>query len=675
MINRLFLCSSLLLADIASANASAKSVDVVGDVNGDGVLTITDAVGIIDYIIGEHTLSFPLDAGDVNGDGKITITDAVYIVSLILGDNPDVSVDTITIKYLEDKVLVDGNFDKNILKVSVKGTKVKVTSSGKRPFVCLAEGESSDGTLVIDADTTCTLTLNNLQLSSQESAAISFTKKQKVNIGLPKGSHSILSDASSRTKGDEAKACLYGKGTMTFIGKGSLSVSGNYSHAIASSKNISVEGGHLIIENTVKNGIHCDKFTLKKGQIDLHLQNNASKGIKAKEELNIKGGSIEGEASGGITIEDGDLSYCALLKSDSCIMVSDGTITLTHTGDGGRCISVDRNLTITGGTFTLECNGDGGKYINEDDEEDYYTPKCITADDSIFINSGAITCFSTGLGGKGIVAGKFLSIGNEQKDEKNEAPDIRVETKGTCIYDDIDEDQRFGCPKGIKADERINIYDGNILVNTEGQGGEGVECNNEMYIYGGSLECNTYDDGINVGNSIEISGGLIYCNSVNNDGIDSNGSIIISGGLVISFNQKFPNESFDSESGQLYLNGGSVLGVGSCPVKIAKSFFPYYNTVNTNSEHGIYKSEITLSQEKYLYLIRGGELLLAVWIPESYENAFITTAMPLYLEDEMCSFYMGDKPLYSRYSFFQNRILINGEPINMTFITDFFPQQ
>ena len=250
-----------------------------------------------------------------------------------------------------------------------------------------------------------------------------------------------------------------------------------------------------------------------------------------------------------------------------------------------------------------------------------------------------------------------------------------METKGTCIYDDIDEDQRFGCPKGIKADERLNIYSGNISVHTTGQGGEGVECNDEMCIYGGTLECNTYDDGINVGNKLTIENGAVYCNSVNNDGIDSNGSIIISGGLVISFNQKFPNESFDSESGQLYLNGGSVLGVGSCPVKIAKSFFPYYNTVNTNSEHGIYKSEITLSQEKYLYLIRGGELLLAVWIPESYENAFITTAMPLYLEDEMCSFYMGDKPLYSRYSFFQNRILINGEPINMTFITDFFPQQ
>lgn len=677
MINRLFLCSSLLLADIASANASAKSVDVVGDVNGDGVLTITDAVGIIDYIIGEHTLSFPLDAGDVNGDGKITITDAVYIVSLILGDNPDVSVDTITIKYLEDKVLVDGNFDKNILKVSVKGTKVKVTSSGKRPFVCLAEGESSDGTLVIDADTTCTLTLNNLQLSSQESAAISFTKKQKVNIELPKGSHSILSDASSRTKGDEAKACLYSKGTMTFTGKGSLSVSGNYSHAIASSKNISVEGGHLAIENVVKNGIHCDKFTLKKGQIDLHLQNNASKGIKAKEELNIKGGSIEGEASGGITIEDGDLSYCALLKSDSCMKVSDGTITLTHTGDGGRCISVDRNLTITGGTFTLECDGDGREYTNTDNKVDYYTPKCITTNGNMNIERGTLHILATGNGGKGVDCSDSLFIG--RMTDYFISPDsllIDVETRGTALVDDFEEDYRRGCPKAIKADNDIHIYSGTLHLRTHGQGGEGIECKHSLRTYYSTIMADCYDDGINTGERCQINGSQIFCRSINNDGIDSNGKLTINDGIVAAISEHFLNESFDTESGCLYIYGGQVIGIGNNEVYVSElSSIPYYATKLTIDDIGRrYGEGFAISSGNYLTVKKGEESLLSLYHECTNNDTFIIVASPQLEKGQIFQISDGEKPLNASSELFDGRVLMGGLSKQNEHIINFIPK-
>lgn len=580
--------------------------------------------------------------------------------------------DTIQLLFQEDKIrIINPRADR--VDVTINETDVEIISSASEQLVIRAEGCSNEGRIIIDHNDDCTLILSNLQLTSEKGSAIYLKQKQKAVIELPEGTHSTLADASAYSvdSTDTSNGCLYNKGNLVFTGNGTLSVIGNYRHGIASGKNINVEDGHIIIDGAVKNGINCDKFTMKDGCVSLHLSQDASKGIKAKERIDILGGYIEGESIGDVTIKDGDVSYCTLMKSDGSMSIAGGEIKLTNEGKGGRCISVDGNLVITSGTMSLECNGDGDSYINEEGEVDYYTPKCITADDSVFINGGNLCCVSVGLGGKGIVSGKYLSIGELSDTEE---PMINVKTKGSCIIDDVDEDQRFGCPKGIKADERLDIYGGNISVNTEGQGGEGVECNNEMYIYGGTLECNTYDDGINVGNRLEIEGGCVYCNSVNNDGIDSNGSITISGGLVLSFNQKFPNESFDSDSGQLFLNGGSVLGVGSCPVKIAESFFPYYNTVNTNSEYGIYKSDITLLQEKYLYLIHGGELLLAVMIPETYENAFITTTMPFYREDEMCSFYMGDKPLHSRGFFFDNKILINGDPRNMIFITDFFPK-
>ena len=57
---------------------------IVGDVNGTGTVTITDAVAIVSHILGEDIDGFVSAAADVTGDGRITITDAVAIVDMIL---------------------------------------------------------------------------------------------------------------------------------------------------------------------------------------------------------------------------------------------------------------------------------------------------------------------------------------------------------------------------------------------------------------------------------------------------------------------------------------------------------------------------------------------------------------------------------------------------------------
>ena len=56
-----------------------------GDVNKSGDISITDAEGVVNKILGTPAPNFDLDAGDVNGDDDITITDAVGIVNIILG--------------------------------------------------------------------------------------------------------------------------------------------------------------------------------------------------------------------------------------------------------------------------------------------------------------------------------------------------------------------------------------------------------------------------------------------------------------------------------------------------------------------------------------------------------------------------------------------------------------
>ena len=86
--------------DLASGSTSTKqyikaevpagNLYIPGDANGDGQVTITDAVAIVNYILGNASADFNPEAANVNGDyddeGKpnITITDAVAVVNIIL---------------------------------------------------------------------------------------------------------------------------------------------------------------------------------------------------------------------------------------------------------------------------------------------------------------------------------------------------------------------------------------------------------------------------------------------------------------------------------------------------------------------------------------------------------------------------------------------------------------
>lgn len=58
---------------------------VLGDANGDGKVTITDATTTVSYILGEISETFLADAADVSGDGSVTINDVTGIVDIVLG--------------------------------------------------------------------------------------------------------------------------------------------------------------------------------------------------------------------------------------------------------------------------------------------------------------------------------------------------------------------------------------------------------------------------------------------------------------------------------------------------------------------------------------------------------------------------------------------------------------
>ena len=61
------------------------TVIVTGDLNGDGVATITDMLKVKTFLLGKKLSDTELAAGDINYDGNVTITDFLRIKSFLLG--------------------------------------------------------------------------------------------------------------------------------------------------------------------------------------------------------------------------------------------------------------------------------------------------------------------------------------------------------------------------------------------------------------------------------------------------------------------------------------------------------------------------------------------------------------------------------------------------------------
>ena len=63
----------------------------LGDVNGDGKISVTDVMVLVKYILSHDDNNFIVDNADINGDGKISVTDVMVLVKRILQGNQSVS--------------------------------------------------------------------------------------------------------------------------------------------------------------------------------------------------------------------------------------------------------------------------------------------------------------------------------------------------------------------------------------------------------------------------------------------------------------------------------------------------------------------------------------------------------------------------------------------------------
>ena len=246
---------------------------------------------------------------------------------------------TINIVWSGTDVTVTGSADG----VSVANSNGYVTINSTAKHIEYAVSGSGSGQLSIYSSYKFKLSLEGLTLACSDGPAINNQCSKTCYVVL--GGTNTLSDGSSyASSSEDRKAAFFSEGQICFSGSGSLTLTGNYKHALASDDYIRMCSGTGTINLTAKvsDGLHTND---------------------------------------GVIINDGTLTINAVGEGIQCdtssVVITGGSIDITSTTDKG--ILAYANINISGGNIYIK-----SKY------------KCIKTQSNLNISGGSITAIATG---------------------------------------------------------------------------------------------------------------------------------------------------------------------------------------------------------------------------------------------------------------------------------------
>ena len=535
----------------------------------------TSAAQTLNVTVGSVTDQYPAtQTGEITffGGTQMTIIGKTYDISQIgkmWTDETAVKDNEVNVVYSGDAALVyvAGNIAQYV-KASVSGAHVSITQDDAitndgindgtfSEITYNLSGTSNDGSLTLGGSAKCTVAINGLELTNPNGAPINITNGKRIDFSVKKGSANTLKDG----EGSSDKACLYCKGHLELKGKGILNVYayGSAAHGIKCGDYMEMKNCTVNILSATKDGVSCNQYFLMESG-ELNIKNTGDDGIQCDLDGKTSTGEIEDhedEDTGNIYLEGGTLSIAVTadaakgIKSEGDFRISDGTITITTSGDGlwdsdnsktksAACLGADGNMAIYGGTLTLTSTGAGGKGIS--------------VDGSFTVNGGTTTIKTSGNAVGASSNGTLTVITSSQQ------------------LDRYNSDYKSS-PKGIKVDGAIVVNDGIINITTSGAGGEGIESKTSIEFNGGQTYVSSSDDGINASyntttngsGDMTVNGGYIYVISSGNDAMDSNGNFYVKGGFVYAVGTGSPEKSLDANTEQgkkLYISGGTLVAIG-----------------------------------------------------------------------------------------------------------------
>lgn len=440
------------------------------------IAIIIAAIAVVAGIIA--ALALMEDDESVLTDGNVTITDNGASAETITVDytsrDLDDSSDGSAIKFSGDSVTSDDGT------VDISGTTVTIKKEGSY----VLSGNTTDGKVVISAGETADvhLILNGITLKCSDGPAVYETDGAKVVITIADNTENTLEDgsgyvtdttSSNNDEGessdaeteDEAQpsACIYGTGSLTFNGGGSLTVIGNSANGIKSKDNLKVIDCSISVE-CVKNAlVGNDSVAVRDATIDAKAGND---GVKAR------------------TTDDETKGY---------IVVESGVINIEASDDGFQAITTAQ---FNGGKCTIKCEDKG-----------------ITCDGNVVLDGGNITVAESDEG----IQGKYVIINSGSLDIVSNDDGINASTgSGSTFMMGKGRDFNGGENSEDSSTDNacsITINGGKISIDASG---DGIDSNGDIFINGGEIYIDgptSGDDGaLDCGdrnNSIKVTGGTL----------------------------------------------------------------------------------------------------------------------------------------------------------------------
>ncbi|MBQ9285260.1 MAG: carbohydrate-binding domain-containing protein [Bacteroidaceae bacterium] len=413
--------------------------------------TLSAAVAqTLNVVTGDVTYQFPAaDAGIMpyTSGTSLTIEQKTFAISDITRMYVDATeVDSTTVSVVYDgasaKVYVAGDIA-HLVDATIAGAHVKVAQSTDvaDEITYSLSGSSSDGEFYMAGSYKATVELRGLTLTNAtpvySGAAVCIMNGKRIDLSVKSGTTNALTDCSSPSSDLAQKAALYCKGHLELKGQGTLTAHGKYAHAIKSAEYMTLKNATINVASAVKDGISCDEYFLMKSGT-LTISGVGDDGLQCDldgtENTGILAGH-DGEDSGNIYIEG-------------------GTLDITTTAAGGKCIKADSTLIISGGTLTLSASGS----VDTSDSSDPSYSTTLKGG-KVIINGGFIKATVSGTAGRGVAAWDIETNGGELN--------ITNSAGGTTVSSDVK------CAKGMKA-LNMALNAGTITINMSGAGGTGI---------------------------------------------------------------------------------------------------------------------------------------------------------------------------------------------------------
>lgn len=265
--------------------------------------------------------------------------------------------------------------------VTVTGSADSVTVSNSNGYVTVnstvknieyaVSGEGT-GQLSIYSSYKFKLSLNGLTLTCTDGPAIN-NQSSKTCYAVLGGTNTLIDGSTYTSSTEDRKAAFFSEGQICFSGSGTLNVTGNYKHAVASDDYIRVCSGtgELYLTAKASDGLHAnDGIIINDGSLTI---NAVGEGIQCDTaSVLITGGEIDVTSTG----DKGILAY-------GNVEISGGTINIKSYS---KCIKTSSNLIVSGGSITAICNGKSSSSN---------TPEGIEAKGTMTISGGYVYAQAT----------------------------------------------------------------------------------------------------------------------------------------------------------------------------------------------------------------------------------------------------------------------------------------